>query len=135
MRVSRVQVGVLLLTLYAGVSDARWVYRAVAGIAGREQSDAISRYERRFQGVRSVLPRRGVIGYVGDAQPENYTSEDFKRFILTAYALAPLIVVADTTPDLVVGNFTPDSLPNEPPPGLRLVRKFDAGVWLLRRVP
>ena len=133
MTISRPQVGVLLLLAYAAVSDARWLYRAVGGIANAAMEDPVTRYEGRFRELRSLLPSRGVIGYVGDVQPEQYTSEDFKRFLLTEYALAPLLVVNDTMPDLVVGNFTPDRTPTQPPPGFQLVRKFDDGIWLLRR--
>ena len=135
MRLSRLSVGLLLLTLYAGVSNARWLYRAASGLTSRGHQDPVTPYEARFSELRTALPARGVVGYVGDVPPERYTSEDFRRFILTAYALAPLVVVHDRLPELVVGNFVPDSVPAVPPPGLRLVRDFGGGVWLLRRAP
>ena len=134
MPITRAQLGVVLLLVYAAVSDARWIYRAAVGLAARGQDDPITRYERRFRELKAVLPSRGLIGYVGDALPENYTSEDFKRFVLTEYGLAPLVVVNDTLPDLVVGNLASDSARIEPPPGFQLVRQFGDGVWLFRRV-
>ena len=43
-------------------------------------------------------------------------------------------LINDTTPDLIVGNFHPDSVPAAPPaPDLRLIRDFGDGVWLLRK--
>ena len=73
-----------------------------------------------------------MIGYVSGA--EQFGTEEFRRFLLTEYALAPLVLINDTTPDLIVGNFHPDSVPSAPPaPDLRLVRDFGDGVWLLRK--
>ena len=43
---------------------------------------------------------------------EQFGTEDFRRFLLTEYALAPLVLINDTTPDLIVGNFHPDSVPS-----------------------
>ncbi|MBA3496247.1 MAG: hypothetical protein H0T86_04005 [Gemmatimonadales bacterium] len=133
MRVTRIQVGLLLLLLYAAVSDARWVYRAVRGVADAARDDPITTYERRFRELRHALPSRGVIGYTSGVQPEVFSSEDFRRFVLAEYSLAPLLVLNDTAPELVVGNFAPDSVPGRPPPGFQLVRDFGRGIWLLRR--
>jgi hypothetical protein len=42
---------------------------------------------------------------------------------------------SSTEPELIVGNFTPDSAPSAPPaPDLQLVRDFGDGEWLLRKV-
>lgn len=135
MRVTRAGIGLLLLLLYAAVSDARWIYRAGRGLIDARGEDTITRYERRFHGLRRALPARGVIGYVSGAGPEGFKTEDFRRFLLTEYALAPLVLINDTAPELIVGNFTPDSAPSAPPaPDLQLVRDFGDGVWLLRKV-
>jgi hypothetical protein len=76
-----------------------------------------------------------VIGYVSGTGPEGFTTEDFRRFLLTEYALAPLVLINDTVPELIVGNFTPDSAPSAPPePDLQLVRDFGDGVWMLHKV-
>jgi hypothetical protein len=130
---TRAGVGVLLLLAYAAVSDARWIYRAIRGIAAAGQQDPVSRYERRFRGLEPALPARGLIGYTSGSQAEVFTTEDFRRFLLTEYALAPRVVINDTAPEWVVGNFTPDSVPPHPPPGWRIVREGEPGVWLLRR--
>jgi hypothetical protein len=134
MRLTRVGAGVCLLLLYAAVSDARWSYRAVRGWAESRHEDGISRDGDRFREIRQVLPAHGVVGYLSGAQPNTFTTEDFRRFLLAEYALAPLILIHDTTPDLIVGNFPPDSVPSAlPERGLRLVRDFGNGIWLVRR--
>jgi hypothetical protein len=133
MRFTRLRVGLILLLCYAALSDARWAYRAARGVGASRQEDSISRYERRFRGLERTLPARGVIGYTSGGAADSFTTEDFKRFLLTEYALAPRIVVNDTTPDWVVGNFTPDSVPSRPPPGFEIVQQGEAGVRLLRR--
>jgi hypothetical protein len=134
MKLTRVRAGLALLLLYAAVSDARWSYRAVRGWIDSRHEDSISRDGRRYREIRRVLPARGVVGYVGSAQPDSFTTEDFRRFLLAEYALAPLILINDTTPDLIVGNFPPDSVPSGPPlPGLHVVRDFGQGVWLVRK--
>ena len=129
---TRSGLGVLLLLAYAAVSDARWIYRAGRGVLDAAKADSITSYERRYRDLKQALPRQGVIGYVSGA--EQFGTEEFKRFLLTEYALAPLVLINDTTPDLIVGNFHPDSVPSGPPaPDLRLVRDFGDGVWLLRK--
>ena len=133
MRITRACVGLLLLLGYAALSDARWIYRAARGIAAAGQQDDVSRYDQRFRKLEQALPARGVIGYTSGAQADAFTSEDFRRFLLTEYALAPRLVVNDTAPEWVVGNFMPDSVPAEPPTGWRVVVEGDPGVWLLRR--
>lgn len=135
MRMTRTRAGLALLLLYAAVSDARWSYRAVRGWVDSRQVDPITRDEHRFDGLRDSLPARGVIGYIGSAQPDTFTTEDFRRFLLAEYALAPRILVHDTVPELVIANFPADSAPALPPaPSLRVVRDVGHGVWLLRKV-
>lgn len=131
---TRVRAGLVLLLLYAGVSDARWLYRAVRGGLDARRVDPITRYELRFSALERALPRRGVVGYTSGLPPEEFVSEDFRRFLLTEYALAPLVIVNDTTPQLVIGNFPPDSVPSTlSTDRRRVVRDFGDGVWLIRK--
>jgi hypothetical protein len=96
--------------------------------------DPITRYERRFSGLKRVLPQRGVVGYSSGLPPQEFGSEDFKRFLLTEYALAPLVIVNDTGPQLVIGNFDPKRIRSAPAlPGLEMVRDFGDGLRLLRK--
>ena len=132
MQIRRVRTGLVLLALYAIASDARWVHRAFQGWSAAGEKDPISRYEDRFRELMPLLPSHGVIGYAKGSADGDFTSEDFRRFLLTQYALAPHIVVNDTVTDATVVNFLPDSVPAQPPPGLQIVWRSDAGIWLLR---
>jgi len=133
MRITRDRIGLILILAYAALSDARWVYRAGRGAIEARQEDPVSRYERRFRGLGPMLPPRGVVGYMSGAQPATFTSEDFRRFLLVQYALAPVLIVNDTAPKLVVANFAADSIPLDPPKGFDLIASAEPGVWLLRR--
>ena len=130
----------LLILLYGGVSTARWVHRA-ARPAGPAQ-DEITAYESRFRLLRSALPARGVVGYLGYPEPTGITPQDsnaaallhFRRYLLAQYSLAPVLLIESTDHELIVGNFVPESLPPAPR-GFRLVRDFGDGVLLFRRDP
>ena len=136
---ARASVALLLVLLYAGASTVRWLHRAVEWPA-RSAQDEISAYERRFQELRSVLPARGVVGYLGHPEPTGATPREadaaallhFRRYLLAQYALAPVLLIESSGPELVVGNFDPAALPPAPA-GLRVVRDFGNGLVLFRR--
>jgi hypothetical protein len=67
-------------------------------------ADAVSRSESRFRPLRQLLPPRAVVGYVSDAASAD-GREEFRRYILAQYALAPVIVIDNATFELVVGDF------------------------------
>jgi hypothetical protein len=52
-------------------------------------TDAISRYEKRFEGLRKALPRRGVVVYTDDFRP---VKDEFKAYFLAQYALSPIVL-------------------------------------------
>jgi hypothetical protein len=133
----RVRIAFLVLLLYVGASVLRCLSRATES-APSPGLDEISAYEHRFQELRTVLPQSGVVGYWG--HPELTTALPgqglahlhFQRFLLTQYALAPVLLIEGTEPEFVVGNFDPGAVPPSPQ-GLRLVRDFGNGVVLFRR--
>jgi hypothetical protein len=127
-------VGLALVLLYAGISDARWVYRALRDSLAARKGDEITQFERRVRALRPWLPDTGVVGYTDGVNPSEYQRTDFQRFVLTQYALAPLLVVNTTEPEVVVGNFRPEIDPrNRVPPGLRAVRDLGDGLVVFRR--
>ena len=87
-----------------------------------DQAETELRAGQRFAALRDVLPRRGVIGYIGQ-------SEGVGQYYLTQYALAPLVVDHSLNHSIVIGNF-PTSRPRELPNNLELVRDFGDGVLL-----
>lgn len=135
----RVWLAVLMVLLYAGASSVRWLHRS-ADWPARPGLDEISAYDRRFAELRPVLPAGGVIGYLGHPAPTGSTPREanaaallhFRRYLLAQYALAPLLLIESTEPDLVVGNFEAGAQP-PPPVGFRVVRDFGEGLLVFRR--
>jgi len=94
-------------------------------------------YEARYDEIRKVLPRHGVIGYVSDPKENN---EDRLAWAFTQYSLSPLIVIdRSVNPKafeypIVVGNFHRAIPGNDRMRGLSFVRDFGKGVFLLHKV-
>lgn len=138
---TRVRIALVLVLLYAGASTVRWLQRGAQWPAHPAQ-DEISASDRRFQPLRSVLPARGVVGYLGHPDPRGPTPQQadaaallhFRRYLLAQYALAPLVLIESTEPEFVIGNF--DSGPLPPAPAqMRVMRDFGDGLVLYRRSP
>jgi hypothetical protein len=129
---ARVWVAVGLVLVYAGASTLHWLDQA-ADWPSRRGQDEISAYQRRMEALRPVLPARGMVGYLGDPAPTGAGAlQHFRRYLLAQYSLAPLLVLEDTEPEFVVGNFYPGTTPT-PPPGFRVVRDFGDGLILFQR--
>jgi len=94
--------------------------------------DTITADERRFDGLRAVLPFLGTVGYLSDIAPEQ---ESVRKYYLTQYFLAPVVVAPDTKRELVVANFdSPSAIAAlASANGLTVERDFQNGVALLRR--
>jgi hypothetical protein len=131
----RVRVGVLSMILFALLSSGlalRWTLERAASGSRR---DEVGRYEARFQTLRSALPSTGVVGYLAEPKGSErpFDADYAKRFYLTQYALAPLIVVDSTEPALVIGNFrSAGAKRGGTNLGLILVGDFGDGVLLFR---
>jgi hypothetical protein len=133
---TRVTVGLLLIVLFTLVSNLQFVRIAISARGTIAKGDEVTRYEARFQKLRQTLPSRGVVGYVSDSNPEGFprNREYFRRYYLTQYSLAPLVVVNSTEPDLLIGDV--DSAAHSErviTPGFTLVKDFGDGVMLFRR--
>jgi hypothetical protein len=136
---TRTRIALLVVLLYAAASTAKWAHRGVEWPA-RAAQDEVSAYERRFAELRTMLPPRGVVGYLGHPEPTGATPRDsnaaallhFRRYLLAQYTLSPLLLIESTEPEFVVGNFDPGT--GRPTTvGLRVVRDFGDGLVLLRR--
>ena len=93
----------------------------------RTSEDAAENERRsgqRFLALREVLPKHGVIGYIGQSQ------DSVGHYYLAQYALAPLVVDFSPNHPRVVGNF-PNTPPQTLPPNLKVLRDFGDGVLLL----
>ena len=100
-------------------------------------SDAITAYERRFEGLRKMLPPRGVVGYITDKGVTASDSEATQYFFLTQYALSPLIVIRDLNHQFVVGNSLRGAIDYEvlALSDFTLLKDFGNGVMLFKREP
>lgn len=138
----RMQIGLVLIGLFVGVSQLQALRTALATYRSLEAPDEVSRYEARFQPLKQALPGHGVVGYVSD-DPVHLTDlsssaarRSFKRYLLTQYALVPIVLSRSLDGEFVVGDFSgsaPDGVVT--PPGFIVVKDFSQGVVLFRRLP
>lgn len=120
---TRTTAAFLLFIVCCLLSSARIIRDTT--LPNRVSTDNIAaRSDQRFAALRTDLPSRGVIGYIG-ANNESAISD----YYLAQYALAPLVVDRSINHPLVVGNFT-ESTPL--PPKLDLIKNFGNGVLLFR---
>lgn len=104
----------------------------------RHSGDPISGYEKRFTGLRQVLPRNGAVGFLSDV-PAPFLKGDYRRagtLYLTQYVLSPVVVYDNAQYPLVVGNF--HSSPHPSPELLKSLRlrpiaNYGNGVVLFKR--
>ncbi len=70
-------------------------------------SDDLSLYEKRFDGVKSILVSDVVIGYVTDLPGSTVATdpEALARFYIAQYAIAPVVIVNTSNTKLVLGVF------------------------------
>ncbi len=93
--------------------------------------DGVTEFESRFEQLRTLLPARGVIGYMADEDLPAGDANAQAEFFLTQYAIAPVIVVRQTNQPFVIGNFkkmvTTGSMRDK---GFKLIREFGRGIAL-----
>jgi hypothetical protein len=125
--VRRVKLGILLITLSCFLSIAPYARQSpqVHSLVGGNTTPAA--YERRFAGLRGVLPAYGVVGYLGDTryEPANY--------YLAQYSLAPLLLEHSAEHSLIVGDFDASAMASGAawPSHLMPLQDFGDGVVLL----
>jgi len=93
--------------------------------------ESTARRDQRLELLRDALPKRGLVGYIGDAATED---DQETRRMLAQFALAPLIVVPGADQDFVVGDFTgPAAVAKGRDLGLTVVRDLGDGLVLFAR--
>jgi hypothetical protein len=126
--------GVYLLALASLASSASLVRHADAIGRGRTGRDDVSTFLRRLDPLRRMLPSHGTVGYEADSQDPLAEREDVRRFYLTQYAVAPVIVVAGVDRDLVIGDYrVPDRCRICKSQDFTLAADFGHGLMLFRR--
>ena len=89
--------------------------------------DELSLYDRRFDGVKRVLPRHGIVGYIGNSHGD-YAG--IKDYYLTQYTLSPLIVDHSAAHHLVICNIPDGDSTALQDRDLNLITDFGNGVRL-----
>jgi len=131
----RIFIGFLVgASLFAAVNNL-----ASTAELGSLQRDPVADWERRFVVLRAKLPfTRGVIGYISDSDVPGASfdaANDEGEYILTQYALAPIILVRGTGQEWNLANLTRASFDlwrTLHPTGFELVWEH-GGLYLLRR--
>jgi len=129
--------GIALLILFTLLSNLHWLLQA-AFDPYFPRWDRISQYEKRFEGLKKILPAHGVVGYLSHRQAQDIRFDaETADFYLTQYALAPLIVIYSSERELVIGNFRASGvdleiLTDKNLTLLTLIRDFGNGVMLFR---
>jgi hypothetical protein len=121
---SRQTIAGLILILCSLLSSGRILWDARTPEQARKGAiDIAQRSDQRFAAVKTLLPQRGVIGYIGE--PGALARGDY---YLAEYALAPLVIDDSPGHALVLANF-PDA-PPAAPANLQLIKDFGNGVGL-----
>lgn len=80
---------------------------------GSLQDDPVADWERRFASIREHLPFvRGIIGYISDSDVPGAAfdaANDEGEYILTQYALAPIIITRGADQEWNLANLTRQS--------------------------
>jgi hypothetical protein len=100
----RIKLAIFLLLVAVLISGTSMMREIQFVSPSRLQADSVSSYQSRFEALRRVLPRHGLIGYLGEERDlaESATGE----YHIAQYALVPLVLAFnDTELPIVVGNF------------------------------
>jgi len=68
------------------------------------KTDQVTSYERKFAGLKGVLPPHTAVGFTTDFATINYGEGAMERFI-AQYSLAPVLISNDSSRPLVIGSF------------------------------
>jgi hypothetical protein len=120
----RLTIAMLVFVVCSLLSSGRIVWDARSPSQVKRSSiDVAQRSDDRFAAVKTSLPQRGVIGYIGE--PGALARGDY---YLAEYALAPVVVDDSPNHPMVLANFPDSPLPT--PSNLQLIKDFSNGVAL-----
>jgi len=123
---------VLLVAAVSLLSLGRFFSQVADFYPKAPSPDGVTEFNGRFAALRAMLPPRGVIGYMTDADASPSDTNTQAEYHLTQYALAPVVVLFSSDQRFVVGNFhktvTAGSLRDR---GYKVVREFGNGIVLL----
>ena len=93
---ARIRVAIGLLLFFALLSNCRLFIDSLKFDVSKVGRDDVTLYQKRFDGIRNLLPARGIVGYSGDGINEaEYWKSDasaLRNWFLAQYTLAPVVV-------------------------------------------
>ncbi len=127
----RTKACVILIIFFALLSNIQLLTQTLTSAPRLIGKDEITLYERRFEGLKKILPEHGVVGYLTEEGAEEVRANT--EYFFTQYALSPVIVVKTQEPRLVVGNFSRAVSGSKVATdrNLTLLKDFGNGVMLL----
>ena len=127
-------VGVLLLASIGVLSGAPLLRRSRTAAVGGAATVDVGAYLTTLEPLRRELPAHGTVGYQSDLDDALADREEVKRFYLTQYAVAPVVVVPDTRRNLVIGNYgDPSRCRLCRSPDFVVAKDFGNGLMLFRK--
>ena len=108
-----------LRRIFLGLIAAASLYASLKNLSstadlGSISEDPVAHWELRFARLKEELPFvRGVVGYISDSDVPGAAfdaANDEGEYILTQYALAPIIIVRGTDQELNVANLSQEAL-------------------------
>ena len=126
---------VVLASLYASIQNL-----IATRDLGSVTDDPVADWETRFRPLKASLPfERGVVGYISDSSIAGVTfdaANDEGEYILTQYALAPIVIVKGTGQDWNVANLSNAAYQvwSKSNHSEFEVSPFKGGLYLLRRI-
>ncbi len=126
---------IVIASLYASVQNLLST-RSLGSVA----DDPVADWEKRFAPIRAHIPfERGAIGYISDSSVPGVTydaANDEGEYVLTQYALAPIIIVKGTNEEWDIANLdrTAFEVWSKANAGKFDVVVSKGGIYLLHRV-
>ncbi len=97
------------------------------------REDGVAKWEARMKPVRASLPLTvHEVGYISDNDPTAILQE----YVLTRFALAPILVRQSTNYEWIVGNFTQpgfEHIIRQNISSAYTIQKFGSGIYLIHR--
>jgi hypothetical protein len=109
MRTMWIARALLFLMLAASVAASVRNLKATKEL-GSVSDDPVANWERRFTAVKARLPfERGLVGYISNSDVPGASfdaANDEGEYVLTQYAMAPIILVRGTTEEWNIANLS-----------------------------
>ena len=112
MIIKWLQRGVVVLIVLASLYASIWNLISTKDF-GSVNDDPVADWEIRFGPLKEKLPfKRGVVGYISDSSIPGVSfnaANDEGEYVLTQYALAPIIIVKGTDQEWNIANLDRDA--------------------------